>query len=186
MNRLIVTLLLFISVFNCFAGGDEETLDNIKQSKVIIKEFAGQLKMRLKAAIKEAGPGNALEVCNIAAPKIAMALAEKMNWDIGRTSLKIRNPNNVPDKWEENVLQQFEQRKLNGENISRLDYYENTAKGFRYMKAIPTQGLCLTCHGESIAGPVKNKLDQLYPDDKATNYRAGDIRGAFTLLKAQP
>jgi hypothetical protein len=51
------------------------------------------------------------------------------------------------------------------------------------MKAIPTGALCLQCHGLDIAPPVAEKIAELYPYDKATGYREGDIRGAFVVTK---
>lgn len=49
------------------------------------------------------------------------------------------------------------------------------------MKAIPTAGLCLQCHGTAINPEVSAKLNELYPHDKAVGYREGDIRGAFLV-----
>ena len=46
-----------------------------------------------------------------------------------------------------------------------------------------TGGLCLQCHGEAIAPPVAEKISALYPDDKATGFREGDIRGAFVVIR---
>ena len=183
MSKLIITLLFLSVSLNSYAGGDKETLDNIKKSRILIKDFAGQLKARLKVAMKEGGPENAIQVCHIAAPEIASNLSNESEWKIGRTSLKIRNPKNLPDEWEKKVLLQFEQRKHSGEEINQLEHSEMTDEGFRYMKAIPTQGLCLTCHGEKIPDSVSSKLKQLYPNDKATGFKAGAIRGAFTLVK---
>ncbi len=51
------------------------------------------------------------------------------------------------------------------------------------MKAIPTGPLCLACHGETLAAPVAEKIGELYPADKATGFREGDIRGAFVVTK---
>jgi hypothetical protein len=52
----------------------------------------------------------------------------------------------------------------------------------RYMKAIPTAAKpCLACHGAKISPEVAAKLDDIYPEDKARGYGAGDIRGAFTI-----
>jgi len=53
------------------------------------------------------------------------------------------------------------------------------------MKALPTQGLCLNCHGgpDKIAGEVKAKLAELYPADKAVGYSEGQIRGALTVKR---
>jgi len=56
---------------------------------------------------------------------------------------------------------------------------------YRYMRALPVQSLCLHCHGvpEPLTPAVRQKLRELYPDDKATGYKPGDIRGAMTIRK---
>ena len=51
------------------------------------------------------------------------------------------------------------------------------------MKAIPIGGLCLQCHGTAIAPELAEKLSELYPEDKATGYREGDMRGAFVVTR---
>ncbi len=51
------------------------------------------------------------------------------------------------------------------------------------MKAVPTGKVCLSCHGETVAPEVEQKLAELYPDDKARGYKEGDIRGAFVVVK---
>ena len=58
-------------------------------------------------------------------------------------------------------------------------------KAMRYMKALPTQELCLSCHGKEnkVSPEVQAKLKELYPDDKATGYDSGQIRGAITARK---
>jgi hypothetical protein len=52
------------------------------------------------------------------------------------------------------------------------------------MKAIPTAQLCLACHGENIDSITRTRLEKLYPDDQARGYKAGDIRGAFSISQA--
>ena len=42
---------------------------------------------------------------------------------------------------------------------------------------------CLKCHGETIEPETAAILDELYPEDKARGYKAGQVRGAFTLKK---
>jgi hypothetical protein len=39
--------------------------------------------------------------------------------------------------------------------------------------------MCLQCHGANIAPPVAAKLAELYPEDQATGFAAGDFRGLF-------
>ncbi len=168
-----------------FATASESMTESdprVTESRAAVKAFGNELITQLKQALEDGGPVKAIKVCNSKAPEIAAKLSSEYDWKIGRTSLKTRNPNNNPDEWETTVLQQFEQRKQQGEDIATLEYYETTAKGFRYMKAIPTKGLCLTCHGDAISESVKATLVELYPEDKATGFKAGDIRGAFTVM----
>lgn len=49
------------------------------------------------------------------------------------------------------------------------------------MKAIPTGGVCIACHGAELDPAIAQKINELYPDDQATGYKPGDIRGAFTI-----
>lgn len=50
------------------------------------------------------------------------------------------------------------------------------------MKAIPTQALCLGCHGDNLNEDVKAELKLRYPSDQDVGFKEGDIRGAFSLL----
>jgi uncharacterized protein DUF3365 len=180
ISKFILALLCALLPF--IALSETTEIDpRIIESRKVIKEFGGKLVKELKQSLGEGGVVKAIKVCNIEASDIAAELSDKYEWDIGRTSLKTRNPDNNPDEWELAVLQQFEQRKQNGEDISKLEYSEETKEGFRYMKAIPTKGLCLTCHGVNIQEPLKATLLELYPQDRATGFNIGYIRGAFTI-----
>jgi hypothetical protein len=161
----------------------------VMESRMAIKAFAGELKGELQSAMKAGGPVNAIGVCNMRAPEIADSLNSKGALKISRVSLKNRNPGNAPDAWQKAVLEEFEKRKAGGEMADKIDYSETVetpqGKEFRYMKAIPTGDICLNCHGSSIHTDVKAKLDELYPDDKATGFNKGDIRGAFYVTIPQ-
>lgn len=147
-----------------------------------IKGFAGQLQATLKQGMESQGPVHAIGLCNTEAPHIAEA-ASQNGWQVGRTSLKVRNPANQPDDWERQVLQQFEQRARAGEDPLTLDASRLDDGEFRYMKAIPAAAVCLACHGSELSAPVAARLAELYPQDQARGYQLGDLRGAFTLRK---
>ena len=106
---------------------------------------------------------------------------------MGRTSLKLRNPANMPDAWELKVLKTFEERKAAGEDPAKIAYAEvvtqDGSKRFRFMKAIPTAELCLNCHGSELKPEVVKALDKYYAADKARGFNVGDLRGAFSLSK---
>lgn len=165
--------------------------DNVEgraeESRSAVKEFAAGLQTELKSALKEGGPVRAISVCNVKAGEIAGEVSERRGWRIGRTSLKVRNPDNEPDDWERGVLEEFERRLAGGEPVEALERAEVVAQGdrrlFRYMKAISTKPLCLTCHGSDIDPAVEARLGELYPSDRARGFEVGDIRGAFTVTQ---
>ncbi len=187
MRKLTVLCWLLASLVSYPVTADEQQ-NFQQQSKAAIQEFATTLKGALVSAIKAGGPTEAIQVCNQVAPTIAASLSKKYGFDIARTSLKVRNPNNKADCWEQTVLLQFEDRKQAGEAINMLTFSEeinrDDSQELRMMKAIPTGEVCLKCHGSNIAEPVQATLDKLYPDDQATGFSLGDIRGAFTIRKA--
>jgi len=167
---------------------DAETLATNKQAaKTLIQSFFSELKGELVGAMKRGGPMEALQVCQHVAPAIAHHHSAN-GWEVGRTALRARNAGNQPDAWEQQVLTQFEQQKAAGTPVDQLMHAElvteNGQRYFRMMKAIPTGEVCLKCHGKAIADPVAAKIKQLYPEDQATGFSLGDIRGAFTLRKA--
>ena len=143
----------------------------------------------MKAAVKSGGFEQAVSACQIQAPLIKQGHNQDSDLKIKRTSLKLRNPNNSPDDWERQVLLAFEQKKLAGVAISKLHHSEviktDATLEYRFMKAIPIKPACLNCHGDEsqIAAPVAAALKQQYPLDNAIQFKAGDIRGAFSVRK---
>jgi len=159
----------------------------VNETRSAIKALGSELKATLQSSMKSEGPVKAISVCNVQAPKLAQKVSTEKGMEVGRTSLKTRNPLNAPDPWELSVLEQFEHRKAEGEALKTIEYSEivqhNGNKVFRYMKAIPTDDVCLMCHGKQIPENLSAELGKLYPDDQATGYSKGDIRGAFTVTK---
>jgi hypothetical protein len=149
-----------------------------------------RLLQALTDAIARSGAADAVTVCQDIAPKMAKAASEQTGWQIRRVSLRNRNPKAVPDAWEREGLEGFDRRAAAGEAPAGLERSTvQTVDGKpvqRYMRALPTQGLCLGCHGpvEQLAPGVAERLKALYPDDRAVGYSLGQIRGAMTLKRA--
>ncbi|MDK9724162.1 MAG: DUF3365 domain-containing protein [Sterolibacteriaceae bacterium MAG5] len=186
MNRLLTALLAAALAAPAFAADDAALLD---EARKVATSIPPKLLKVLDEEIKKGGPEGAIEVCRERAPKMAAAASAETGWGIRRVSLKNRNPKAVPDAWERSVLEDFDKRTAAGEKPTSLEKGEVVAEGdkkvYRYMKALPTQDLCLSCHGtaDRITPAVKAKLDALYPEDKAIGYGAAEIRGAITLKK---
>ncbi len=157
------------------------------EAKATVQAFGGALKTELIAAMSAGGPLNALDVCNVEAMPITAHVGEEKNSDVSRVSLKNRNPDNVPNEWQKSVLEDFDARAANGEEIgpmASVSVVETDGKTqLRFMKAVPTEGACLACHGQNISSEVQTKLNELYPEDKATGYSLGQVRGAIVVVK---
>ncbi len=156
----------------------------VNEAKEAVMALAGPLKAQLQAAIKTGGPAAAVQVCQTIAPGLAQSVSAAKGVDIKRVSLKNRNPvMGVPSTWQAAVLHEFETRKDLGEELQTLSYAEVVGNEFRFMKAVPTDAVCLNCHGVDLKPDVAAKLKELYPSDMATGFKEGDIRGAFVVTK---
>lgn len=126
----------------------------------------------LTAAIAQGGPENAIGVCRDRAPAIAQAVSEP-GLRVGRSSHKLRNPANAAPDWAAPLLAAWVAGKRAGEPTALV--LEGGRTG--YVEPLATAPMCLACHGESIAPAVAAKIAALYPEDRATGFRAGELRG---------
>lgn len=159
----------------------------LQEARQLAQKFFMNLKGELQAAIAEGGPVHAIDVCRTAAPGIAGDLSQDSGWAVGRTSLKVRNPRNAPSVRERAVLMDFQARASGGEALKGMESAAVIEEGGRsyvhYMKAIPTAGVCLTCHGDKLSPDLEKAIRATYPADAATGFEAGELRGAFTFVK---
>lgn len=150
----------------------------------IVKQFGGTLKPQLKKALAQGGVQKAIKVCSVQAPEIAKNLSMSTQWQVKRVSLKARNHHNAtPNAWERSILEEFNQRQQQGETAKKMAKAVVVGDEFRFMKAQGTAPLCLTCHGSDLTTETKAALKEYYPQDQATGYSLGQIRGAFSLTK---
>ncbi|MDP2811198.1 MAG: DUF3365 domain-containing protein [Rhodocyclaceae bacterium] len=186
MNRIALLLAAALAALPALA--DEAKL--LEEARAVATSIPPKLLEVLNAEIAKGGPESAIGVCREKAPQMARAASEKTGWAIRRVSLKNRNPKAVPDAWEKTALEDFDRRAAGGgEKPTGMEKGEIVADGgartFRYMKALPTQDICMDCHGmtERISPAVKARINEFYPDDKAVGYGPAEIRGAITLKK---
>ena len=168
------------------AYADEALIADTKKTALGIPP---KLLAMVQEEIDKGGFHGAIAACSDKAPKMAAAASQNTGWGIRRVSLKNRNPKAVPDAWEKAVLEDFDRRAAGGESPAAIEKAEIVTEGdkkvLRYMKALPVQPVCTNCHGtaDKLKPEVISKLREIYPNDLATGYSEGQIRGALTVKR---
>lgn len=186
--NLVAGLLSMVFAAGCATGPSAEQQaamadDARKTAGSLIKQLGGELKRSLEAN----GPAESIAVCKDKAPAIAASLSNSSGFEVKRVSPRNRNPKGVPDAWEAQAQAALEKRLAAGEKPETLETWQvvktSGGKEFRYAKALVTQPVCLTCHGENIADGIKARLAAEYPHDKATGYGPGMVRGIVSIKR---
>jgi hypothetical protein len=190
MKRIPMLTCLMAAALTCHGqapvvGTDDDA--DISAARGAVKDLAMALKAELGSAMQAGGPVAAIEVCKAQAMPITRDTAAGHGLAVSRVSLRNRNPANAPNAWQAQVLETFESQRAAGADAAGLSWWETVETGsgreFRYMQAIPTAGICLTCHGAQLAPGISEVLAEAYPDDRATGFAEGDIRGAFVVTR---
>lgn len=158
----------------------------LTEARKVATTLPPKLIVALQDEIKKSGAEAAIPVCKDMAPKMAGEISQQTGWKIKRVSLKARNDARaIPDAWETAALEDFDKRAAAGEAPMKLEKGEKVGDEYRYVKALPVQALCLNCHGptETMSPGIKAALGQHYPNDRATGYTEGQIRGVISVRK---
>lgn len=188
----IVVLLLIVSLVACNTANSKDFIDEIveekqtinyeEQARFIIGQSFATLNANLKREMTENGIENAINYCNLNANQLVDSLSQYYHADIKRTSLKLRNPENAPNAEELENLQFY---KLGLEQeVEFGDQIAETEETFTYYKPIFLLDACTKCHGkegETLNSDAYAKIKDLYPDDAATGYAPGDLRGMWVV-----
>ncbi|MCC6609549.1 MAG: DUF3365 domain-containing protein [Burkholderiales bacterium] len=188
--RSLATFVLLAGIASTAAAQSDPAATYTAEARAAAGKFMAQLGGELKKEISSGGPASAISVCKGLAPQIATSLSNQHGWKVSRVSLKPRNPVLGPaDAWEQQALLEFDRRAAAGDKPEMLEraeiVEEPQGRYFRYVKALPVQPLCLNCHGAAgdVAPGVKERLSAEYPNDLATGYANGQIRGAISIKR---
>ena len=141
----------------------------------LLAPFKKDLKQALKSGLAE-GPAAAIQVCRVKAPGIADALSVE-GVRMGRSSHKLRNPDNKAPDWVSPIMQAY----LHEPSSREPRVVELPGDRWGYVEPIMVQLLCLTCHGSALAPDIAAQISDLYPEDRAVGFEAGELRGVFWL-----
>ncbi|MDP1735534.1 MAG: DUF3365 domain-containing protein [Sulfuritalea sp.] len=182
---LLAAALLTAPFATTLAHANDEAL--LGEARKVATTLPPKLIVALQEEITKSGPEGAIPVCKDMAPRMAGEISQQTGWKIKRVSLKARNDARaIPDAWEKAALEDFDKRAAAGEAPAKLEKGEKIGTEYRFVKALPVQPLCLSCHGpaEALSPAIKAAIGQHYPNDKATGYSEGQIRGVISVRKS--
>ncbi len=208
MNKAVslsIFLLAFILFWNCSADKrvdsqavkeeiEDRKLKKISEAEILVKvlelgnlvsaESKQTLGKNLQEALQQGGVSHAISFCNVNAMPIIDSLSKSYNATIRRVSFKTRNPLDQPDEIERALLDAYE---FQWKDSIPLNANVQKLGDDRYLFTKPIfvdNALCLVCHGKPENGLLNETAEFLkkeYPDDQATGYEIGDLRGMWSI-----
>ncbi|NCP12672.1 MAG: DUF3365 domain-containing protein [Sphingomonadales bacterium] len=186
MKRIVMATGLGLLATGCASEQARSPDPAFVQSATQLADtYQANLQAELSAAMKQVGPVGAISVCQSVAPALAADLSSNGDLAVSRVARRNRNPDNAVPAELDALYQQLEREPLR----DGKPHVVAATIGQRevFMRALPMKDQpCSQCHGTNIAPDVKAAIDASYPDDRATGFAAGDLRGAMLVMRAAP
>lgn len=164
------------------ANETEVPRDYLQAGQQIAGATFTTLSGQLQAALKEGGVQQAVAYCQLAGHPITDSLSEVYQADIRRVSDRPRNPKNAASEAEVELMEAYKKQLAQEEKIAPQTV---TVDGrTRFYAPIVLMDLCQKCHGtvgETIQADDYAFIQERYPQDQATGYKSGDLRGLWQI-----
>lgn len=193
---LLIGILGIVQLQGCKTSPATPSMTDIPDSSLvklgteITDEAFKVLSGHLGQAMGEGGVPNALSYCNEKAIPLTDSLSTKHQVTLRRTALRTRNENNNPSAQEENILKDFEKRaSSDGMEKFAPEIRREESGEVNFYRPIFALGKCMACHGTpglELDTTHIAQIRSLYPQDRATNFEPGDLRGMWVVEFADP
>lgn len=134
-------------------------------------------KSLVQTVLREVGKGGVkggVAFCSEEALPLTDSLARALGVKIQRVAARNRNPkNNLSPEYQE-IWHSFDR----GESVEKLIEQPDS---YLYFRPIKLQATCEMCHGKAIAEDVMAQIKENYPQDQATHFTVGDLRGMWIV-----
>jgi hypothetical protein len=174
--RAMPLVILLVACGTKSGAPREVTATDLERGRTLAGNLKKSLFTELGAAMSRGLPV-AIDVCQSRAPAIAADLA-KDGARVGRATRRTRNPQNRGDGWTLDAITYFEDLHARRQPLAAATFSRVLDDGrVAYAEPLVIQELCVKCHGKELASDVRTALAARYPDDQATGYAVGDLRG---------
>ncbi|MCO6497862.1 MAG: DUF3365 domain-containing protein [Chitinophagaceae bacterium] len=185
-------LALLIGMASCSERSvqltDEQKEEYLSLGNDIASQSQKALLAKVTQAIADSGITGAVAFCSENAIPITESLSKEFSIEIKRVSDRNRNPDNAlltdTDLTAMSLISLMMEEDNGSEPFSKhVALQENNY--LYYYKAIPLgMPTCLNCHGNKdtdIASETLKLIEKKYPNDKATGYQLGELRGLWKI-----
>lgn len=182
--KIIFIFVLIITATSCSKSlSDKEKKEYTITGKEIAEATATILVTNLSQKMKSGGVQEAVPFCNTMALPLTEEIEKKYDVTIKRTSLFIRNEENKPNEAEIIILNQYKKSLANNETLEPIIHMDNSDNPHFYAPIV-LQKKCLACHGafgKEVTKQTDSIIKSYYPNDKATGFKEGDLRGIWSI-----
>ncbi len=136
----------------------------------------------LLQAIRTSGTDGALSFCATRAQHLTDSMSAELGARIRRVSDRNRNPVNRATDQELAYMSEA-RRQLQSDAPIAPSVWEEEDRVLAYYPIL-TDAMCLSCHGaagEQIAPSTLALIQERYPEDRATGFAQGDLRGMWVV-----
>lgn len=174
----ILSFALSSVLLHASPSSEEQAIAKGNQiSGTLLQKLGGELKHQIQTS----GAIGALNFCAQNALTLTDQVAKESNAPIKRVSLRNRNPINKANPQEAALLKDWEALTQNGQPLPPHKLFNISENTIMYYKPILINNeACLKCHG-NIEGELAKEIKAVYPEDRATGYKMGDLRGMIAI-----
>jgi hypothetical protein len=149
----------------------------VSRADLVIVAMQDAVLRELNDALATGGPAGAINFCHLDATTISQRVGKQEGIAAGRTSDRLRSPTNAPRPWAAPLVKAHSGQRARGVEGFAVDLGDKVG----VLRPIAERPMCAGCHGpaDRISPAVKTVLADLYPADRATDFKDGDIRGWF-------
>lgn len=182
--KTFFTLLSVVFLASCNRQPKELSVAEKEEYVILGDKISSEAQMVLLSnvsqKIKESGTVGAVDFCNEKALVLTDSVANSYSKKIQRLTDRNRNPKNtIQSETDQKAWKSLQQ---NPENNPLVLQEGNSVY---YYKSIPLgMPTCLMCHGNKqtdISPETLEIINLKYPQDQATDYKMGDLRGMWKI-----
>ncbi|MGM0507512.1 MAG: c-type heme family protein [Bacteroidota bacterium] len=188
MKSTLPTLLIIALLGACSSPETETTPDAsdamlLQAGGLVASTTFETLSGNLSQALSEGGVPQAIEFCSVEAIPLTEQLSSEMDVEVRRASHRPRNPDNRADAQEMGSIDSYLSRLDADEALAPRLMREGEDVLFHAPIRIPGPA-CIQCHGDPGTDITEADLELIqsrYPNDQATGFAIGDLRGIWSV-----